>query len=160
MHKACLWVLVSLSMTLGCVEDTNKSGLLAVTRIVDGDTIWVDNGTRKGLKIRLIGIDAPETRKSQHKDIGYYGKESSAYLASLLNGRDVELEFDVDSLDQYGRTLAYVYLDDGTFVNAEMIKGGYARVVTYPPNVKYHDQLLQLQRDARRQGLGLWNEQR
>jgi len=99
---------------------------ITFTKIVDGDTFWVDNGTEKGLKIRFIGIDAPESRRMFKREIGYYGKEAKEYLTRLLTNKKVRLVSDVDPLDQYGRTLSYVYLEDGTFVNAELIKNGYA----------------------------------
>lgn len=131
---------------------------LAVTKVVDGDTFWADDGTVKGVKIRLIGVDAPESRKTFKKDVGYYGKEAKAYLKNLLDGESVRLEFDLNRIDQYGRTLAYVYKLDGTFVNAELVKNGYAMVVTIPPNVKYADEFAKLQQEAREHNLGLWKE--
>jgi micrococcal nuclease len=70
----------------------------------------------------------------------------------------VRLEYDVSRYDQYGRTLAYVYLKDGTFVNADLVKKGYATVMTIPPNVKYADTFLKLSKKARNQGKGLWKE--
>ena len=130
---------------------------LPVKKIVDGDTFWADDGTPKGIKIRLIGIDAPESRKSFKKEVGIYGKESKAYLTRLLKGKKVRLVYDVDLKDQYGRTLAYVYLEDGTFVNAEIIKNGFATILTIPPNVKFADHFYQLQQRARESKKGLWN---
>jgi micrococcal nuclease len=127
-----------------------------VTRVVDGDTFWVDDGSAKGLKIRLTGVDAPEPRNSGKKLKGYFGSESSVYLARLLDGRKVRLEYDVSRYDRYGRTLAYVYLDDGTFVNADLVKKGYATVMTMPPNVRYADEFVKLAEKARKQKRGLW----
>jgi len=127
-----------------------------VTRVVDGDTFWVDNGSGKGLKIRLTGVDAPEPRNSGKKLKGYFGSESSGYLASLLDGQQVRLEYDVSRYDRYGRTLAYVYLRDGTFVNAHLVKNGYATVMTMPPNVRYADEFVKLAEKARKQKRGLW----
>lgn len=129
-----------------------------VMRVVDGDTFWVDDGTNKGLKIRLIGVDAPETRKTARKDVGYYGAEAKIYLTSLLENAEVRLEYDVDKTDRYGRTLAYVYLRDGTFVNAELVKRGYAMVMTVPPNVMFADKFVHLQRQARKKERGLWRK--
>ena len=91
-----------------------------VKRVVDGDTFWIDDGSEKGLKIRLIGVDAPEPRNNGKKLKGYFGTESSDYLTRLIGGTRVRLEFDAGRYDQYGRTLAYVYLEDGTFVNADL----------------------------------------
>src|SRR5690554_4284766 len=129
-----------------------------VTKIVDGDTFWIDNGSEKGEKIRLIGIDAPESQKRFKRDKGYFGKESKEYLTSLLKGKKVRIEYDVTKLDRFGRTLAYVYLQDGTFVNAELVKSGYAVIMTIPPNVKYAEWFLELQVEAREKGRGLWKE--
>lgn len=127
-----------------------------VTRVVDGDTFWVDNSSEKGIKVRLIGVDAPESRNVFKKKKGYYGTESKNYLKGLLQNKRVRLEKDVDSLDRYGRTLSYVYLEDGTFLNAELVKNGYAQIMTVPPNVKFAELFLTLQREARENNRGLW----
>ena len=127
-----------------------------VTKVVDGDTFWVDNGTSKGIKIRLTGIDAPESQKRWKKEEGHYGKESKSYLTKLLKDKKVRLETDIDSLDRYGRTLSYVYLEDDTFVNAVLVKEGYAVIMTMPPNVRYSDLFYNLQVQARENNLGLW----
>lgn len=129
-----------------------------VTRVIDGDTFRVDDGSENGLKIRLIGVDAPETRNYGKKLKGYFGSESSDYMKRLIEGKRVRLEYDVSRYDQYGRTLAYVYLENGTFVNALMVKNGYATVMTTPPNVKYADIFVKLAQKARTQGKGLWKE--
>ena len=131
----------------------------SVTRVVDGDTFWVDDGSEKGLKVRLIGVDAPETRNSGRKLKGYFGTESSDYLNSLIGGKKVRLVFDVARYDRYGRTLAYVYLADGTFVNAELVKNGYATVMTTPPNVRHADEFVQLAARARKRNRGLWRQE-
>jgi len=126
--------------------------------VVDGDTFRIEDGTTEGEKIRLIGVDAPESRKTFSKEVGYYGKEAKEFLQQLLTDKRVKLEYDIDSTDQFGRTLAYVYLEDGTFVNAELVKEGYAMVMTFPPNVKYSDLFLKLQHNARDTNKGLWGE--
>ncbi|HNV67932.1 MAG TPA: thermonuclease family protein, partial [Bacteroidales bacterium] len=108
-----------------------------VTRVVDGDTFWVDDGSEKGMKIRLIGIDAPEPRNTGTRPKGFFGAESTSYLQNLLKGKKVRLEYDVARYDRYRRTLAYAFLEDGTFINAELVRNGYATVMTMPPNVKY-----------------------
>ena len=127
-----------------------------VTKIVDGDTFWIDDGTAKGIKVRLIGIDAPESRKTFKKQMGYFGKESKNHLTNLLKGKKVKLEFDVDTHDQYGRMLAYAYTENGIFINADLLKNGFAVIMTIPPNVKYADQFLELQQKARETKKGLW----
>ncbi len=131
-----------------------------VTRIVDGDTFWIDDGSESGQKIRLIGVDAPESRNSGNKVKAYFGEEAKKYLTDLIGGKKVRLEYDVDHFDQYRRTLAYAYLEDGTFVNAKLLKNGYAMVMTVPPNVKYADEFLKLSQKARRQKKGLYSREK
>ena len=160
-HVYLLFLLVSLTFC-----SSNKNDILEtsepnqewypVTKVVDGDTFWVDNGTSKGIKIRLTGIDAPESQKRWKKEEGYYGKESKAYLTQLIKGKKVRLETDIDSLDRYGRTLSYVYLEDDTFVNAVLLKEGYAVIMTVSPNVRYADLFYKLQVQARENNRGLW----
>ena len=148
-------------LDLSCISSREKSILpeyLEVKSVVDGDTFWADNGSEKGIKIRLIGIDAPETRNTGRKAIGYFGQQSKEYLTRLLENKKVRLEYDVDKVDQYNRTLAYVFLTDGTFVNAELVRQGYAMVMTIPPNVKYADRFVKLERKARKNNKGLWDE--
>lgn len=144
------------SCNSGSGNRKSSVGYLTVTRVVDGDTFWAADGTEKGLNIRLIGVDTPESRNTGRKVVGYFGAEAKVFTSQLLSGKKVRLEYDVDSFDQYGRTLAYVYLEDGTFVNAELMKQGYAMVMTYPPNVKYAELFLKLQQEARENNRGLW----
>lgn len=122
-----------------------------VARVVDGDTIEIEGGE----KVRLIGVNTPET-KDPRKPVEYFGQEAYEFTKSLLEGKDVYLEYDVEKTDRYGRILAYIYLADGTFVNAELVKQGYAQVMTIPPNVKYADLFVELQREAREADKGLW----
>ena len=129
-----------------------------VTRVVDGDTFWVDDGSEKGMKIRLIGIDAPEPRNTGTRPKGFFGAESTSYLQNLLKGKKVRLEYDVARYDRYRRTLAYAFLEDGTFINAELVRNGYATVMTMPPNVKYAETFNKLASKARKQKKGLWKE--
>lgn len=140
-------------------KSDNLEGYVSVTKIVDGDTFWIDDGSIKGKKIRLIGIDTPETRRTGRKEIGYFGQEAKKYVTKLLSGKKVKLVFDVGKYDQYHRTLAYVYLEDETFLNAELVKQGYAMVMTVPPNVKYAELFLSLQQEARENNRGLWRVQ-
>lgn len=120
--------------------------------MIDGDTFTLKNGE----KVRLIGIDAPESRNTGRKKIGYYGREAKEHLKAYLTGKRVRLELDVAPKDRYQRTLAYVYLEDGTFLNAELLRQGYAMVYTVPPNVRHADEFVDLQREARENNRGLW----
>ncbi len=135
-----------------------------VKRAVDGDTLLLETGER----VRLIGIDTPEMHESNklNRDaqrtgqdistIQKLGRSSYDFTKNLVEGKRVSLEFDVERHDRYKRLLAYVYLKDGTFVNAEIVKQGYASLMTYPPNVKYADLFLKLYREARENKRGLW----
>jgi len=127
-----------------------------VKKVVDGDTIWVSTKNGGEEKIRLIGIDAHEVRNTPQKKAGFYGKEASAYLRKRVSGKKVRLEYDVQRYDRYRRTLAYIYLEDGTFINAEMVRKGYAVVLTVAPNVKYADKFILYQQEARKNQRGLW----
>lgn len=134
-----------------------KEGFAYVTKVIDGDTFWVDNG-RDSFKVRFIGIDAPETRNSRWKEKGYYAQEAKEYVRSKTENQWVRLEMDVQSHDRYRRLLAYVYLEDGTFLNSSLVEQGYAVVDTYPPNVKYVKLFMDMQRQARDNNRGLWGE--
>ena len=127
-----------------------------VMRVTDGDTFRAADGSAKGMIIRLIGVDAPELHSSRNKLKHEFGDEAAHYLEKLIGGKRVRFEYDVDRTDKYGRTLAYVYLEDGTFVNAKLIANGYANIMTIPPNVKYQELFLKLERRARRREAGLW----
>ncbi|MED0670393.1 thermonuclease family protein [Aneurinibacillus aneurinilyticus] len=132
---------------------------VTVTRVVDGDTFKAKvNGKEES--IRLIGVDTPET-VHPNKPVQPYGPEASAYTKKRLDGQTVTLEFDVQQRDKYGRLLAYVWLGDAKNPKAEMlnqtlVKEGYAQVATFPPNVKYTDSFVNLQKQAREAGKGLW----
>lgn len=140
-----------------------------VTRVVDGDTVWVritDTGARE--KVRLIGIDTPESTTR----VEPYGHAASAYTRRHLDGATVLLETDVERRDRYGRLLAYVWMSEPTaadenglptasqvrhrLFNAWLVRDGFAQVMTIPPNVKYAEHFLRLQREARERGRGLW----
>jgi len=137
------------------VDVSKPTIMVQVTRVIDGDTIEV-NMQGKTEKVRLIGIDTPETVHPE-KEVEYYGKEASNFTKSKLESQQVELEFDVQERDKYGRLLAYVWLN-GQLFNEILVKEGYAKVSTYPPNVKYVDKFTVAQKEAREQGRGLWGE--
>ncbi len=90
------------------------------------------------------------------KGIEPFGKEAAEANRKLVDGKTVRLEFDVQQVDRYNRLLAYVFLEEGTFVNAWLVENGYAMVMTVPPNVKYQELFLKLQREAREARRGLW----
>jgi len=128
-----------------------------VVNVVDGDTIDVIIQGRE-FRLRYIGVDTPE---SVHPTIGEepYGKEAAQRNRELVMGRTVYLEKDVSETDRFGRLLRYVWLDSQRMVNAILVSEGYAQVVTFPPDVKYQELFLALQREAREAGRGLWSLQ-
>jgi len=137
-------------------EENNLQGPYNVIRVVDGDTIIVDlNGTEE--RVRLIGVDTPESVHPDKEKNVEYGRIASDYTKKMLEGKQVYLEFDVQERDQYGRLLAYVYLN-GEMYNKILLEQGHAKVVTYPPNVKYVDEFTTIQQQAREQRRGIWAE--
>ncbi|MFA6357539.1 MAG: thermonuclease family protein [Candidatus Omnitrophota bacterium] len=152
---------VKLQIPFGRNIDYNN---ILVSRAVDGDTLVLENNER----VRLIGIDTPEMHESNklNRDaqrsgqdveaIKQMGRQAYEFTKKLVEGKRVRLEFDVDRHDKYKRTLAYVYLEDGTFLNAKIVEEGYASLMTYPPNVKYADLFLKLYQQARQNQRGLW----
>jgi micrococcal nuclease len=99
-------------------------------------------------------VDTPET-KHPYKPVEYFGEEAYRFTKRMVEGKKVRLEFDWQERDRYGRLLAYVYLADGTFVNAEIIKQGYGHAYTKYP-FKYLEEFRQYEREARENKIGLW----
>jgi micrococcal nuclease len=130
-------------------------GHARVLRVVDGDTIRVrlDGRTER---VRYIGVDTPESVKPG-TPVQCFAKRAAAANAALVAGREVRLVGDVERRDRYGRLLAYVYREpDGAFVNALLVRDGYARTLPIAPNVAHARQLSRLARTARESGRGLW----
>lgn len=139
-----------------------------VAYVVDGDTIAVQ---MKGEleKIRLIGIDTPESRRNKRatrqaerserdiKTIMEFGQRAKQALQTLLpKGTELKVEYDIEKRDRYGRLLAYVYLKNNIMVNEEMIAQGYAQLLTYPPNIKHTERFTRALRRSQKEGRGLW----
>jgi micrococcal nuclease len=126
-----------------------------VVRVVDGDTIRVSLGGREE-RVRYIGIDTPESVKPG-TPVQCFAKKASAENARLVAGRRVRIERDVEERDRYGRLLAYVYpAAGGPMVNETLVRLGYARPLTIPPDVRHAERFRRLADDARRAGRGLW----
>lgn len=123
------------------------------TRVVDGDTIVVEIEGKQE-KVRLIGVDTPETVHPS-KPVEYFGKEASEFTKRMVERKKVKLDYDWQKRDKYGRILAYIYLEDGTFLNAEIIKQGYGFAYTKYP-FKYLDEFRKYEREARETNKGLW----
>jgi|CXWL01.1.fsa_nt_gi micrococcal nuclease len=145
---------------------TVENRLYRVAWVIDGDTIKLENA----VNVRLIGIDAPENRddaklqkdlkrrhltKAQELEMG---KKSARFLRDMISGKKVSLKFDKEKYDQYHRMLAYVYLPNGTFVNAKMVKDGYAYYYEDKRKVDIRHLVLfkKLYKEARENHRGLW----
>jgi micrococcal nuclease len=127
-----------------------------VERVVDGDTIVVSIGGHED-RVRYIGIDTPESVKPGVR-VQCYAKSASHENERLVEGRTVKLVEDREERDRYGRLLAYVYrADDGLFVNAALVRGGYARTLTIAPNTAHEAEFAALAAQARSAGRGLWS---
>ncbi|MEI7592121.1 MAG: thermonuclease family protein [Actinomycetes bacterium] len=158
--------LFALAIVGGCGGDANSTssdvslapGSARVTRVVDGDTIVVDLAGHNE-KVRLLGIDTPET-KSPTKPVQCFGKEAAHHTAELLaKGTIVRLERDIEERDAYGRLLAYVYRSsDSLFVNLELAQLGFASLLTYEPNVAHAGEFTAAVDAARSRGDGLWGQ--
>lgn len=124
-----------------------------VQRVVDGDTVVLAGGDR----VRYIGIDTPESVKPG-VPVQCFAEAAGRANERLVEGEKVRLRFDAERRDRYGRLLAYVYRSrDGLFVNAELVRRGYATTLTIPPNVAHAGEFRRLARGARRAGRGLWS---
>lgn len=149
----------------------------ALTAEADGRVVsWTDGDTLRvalapgTVRVRLIGIDAPETSRGNRaarqgvqlgKDtvtIARLGRQAKAAAERLApRGTRVRIETDVQLYDRFGRLLAYVYLPDGRMVNEDLVREGWAMVLTIPPNVRYVDRFVRAQQDARQRRRGLWS---
>lgn len=144
--------------TVQPAQDVTADHAYKVVRVVDGDTviILIDG---KQTRVRLIGVDTPETVHPQ-KAVEAYGKEASQFTRNLLEGESVYLEYEagVSKLDKYGRTLAYVYrVPDRLFINQEIIRQGYGHAYTKYP-FKHLETFRDQERAAKEAKKGLWGD--
>jgi len=123
---------------------------IRVTRVIDGDTVLLDNGER----LRYIGINAPELGKTEATEC--FALEATTENQRLVEGQSIRIEKDVSERDMYGRLLGYVYLKDGTFVNMELISNGFANAAAYPPDIAKSVLFSELEKVARDAKRGLW----
>jgi len=125
---------------------------IKVVRVIDGDTIEIEGGQ----KVRYIGIDTPEL-VDPRKPVECFGQEASVKNKELVEGKTIELEKDISETDKYGRFLRYVFVNQ-IFVNDYLVREGYAHASSYPPDVKYQEQLQEAEQKARGNNRGLWGE--
>jgi endonuclease YncB( thermonuclease family) len=142
--------LVRLNTAAPAVKTSVPEGAVAaqVTGITDGDTITVKMGGKQ-YKVRYILMNTPETDEP-------FGDEATAANRALVMGKTVYLLKDVSETDRYGRLLRYVYLPDGLFVNAELVRAGWAQVATFPPDIAKEAEIRAAQQEAMNAGRGLW----
>jgi micrococcal nuclease len=138
------------ALLAGCSRPSDGADRLCV-RVIDGDTIELDGRER----VRLIGVNTPET--DPRIAVQYFGKEATRFTRGLAQGHRVRLEYDQTRLDKHGRTLAYVYLEDGTFLNLEIVQQGYGYAFTRYP-FRYMERFRAAERSARKADRGLWAE--
>ena len=143
------------SLTTSISEENEDLPKYKVTRVIDGDTI-VLNINGKDEKVRLIGVDTPESVHPYKTKNSQNGQIASSFTKEKLEGQTVGLELDVQERDKYGRILGYVYIGD-TMFNKLLIQEGMAQIATFPPNVKYVGDFEQLEKTARDSKKGFWN---
>ena len=148
--------------TVSLSQESSKSGEFAgigrektvVKRVIDGDTIELIDGR----KVRYIGIDTPES-VDPRKPVACFAKEAVIKNQEFVLGKNIELEKDISETDRFGRLLRYVYVVVGEtemLVNEGLVREGFAKASTYPPDVKYQDRLRVVEMEAREVGRGLW----
>lgn len=151
-NKEEIWKIIT-----GKTDTSNSQKGCKVISVVDGDTFKIMYEGKEE-KVRLIGIDTPESVHPDKSKNTEYGIQVSNYVKELIEEKEVKLEFDVSQRDKYGRLLAYVYLENNEMLNEKLLKEGYAKISTYPPNVKYVEQFTKIQEESRRNEVGLWKE--
>lgn len=124
-----------------------------VVRVVDGDTVELDSGER----VRYIGMDAPELNSRNASAAECYATESAQANREWVEGVVVKLEKDRTNRDRYGRLLRYVWVDE-VMINEWLVQEGFATQITYPPDRKYEDRLMEAQLSARAKNIGLWRD--
>lgn len=151
-NKEEIWKMIT-----GKTQISNLENRYKVVSVVDGDTFKIIYEGKEE-KVRLIGIDTPESVHPDKSKNIEYGTQVSNYVKELIQKKEVRLEFDVSQRDKYGRLLAYVYLENNEMLNEKLLKEGYAKISTYPPNVKYVEHFTKIQEESRKNKVGLWNE--
>ena len=136
----------------------DQEGPYLVSRVVDGDTIVVAI-SGEPTKVRLIGVDTPESvAPATYKENTPEGSEAAAFVTELIQGQFVYLEYDTERIDHYGRTLAYVYLENGDMLQELLLEQGMARAMTISPNDKYAAHFEELQNTAALESQGFWKD--
>lgn len=156
-QKRVLVFIATLAVVLvGVIAASDRSDQIAdgdlvkIARVIDGDTVELEDGQ----VVRYIGMDAPETVDPREL-VGCFGAEASAKNKELAEGKMARLEKDITDRDDYGRLLRYVWIED-TLINLELIEQGFAYSYSYPPDIKYQEELAEAEEEARLAERGLW----
>ncbi len=158
----CRWIFICcLLLMQGCQPGATPGTIVQIERVVSGQSFeWVDSSKQPPRleRVRLIGIETPDWRQRP------WGPEAKKRLEQMIGKvkgqqtvlKPVLLESDVETVDRFGRRLAYVW-KDGVLLNEQLVKEGYVLVVSLTPNKKYHSRLVRAQEYARLMGKGIWN---
>ena len=144
------WILLLIVPVVGLLLSCRPGTDFRVVRVIDGDTVVIDNQER----IRYIGIDTPELARGG-RPAEPMAEDAREFNRKLVEGRRIRLEFDRQRRDRFGRVLAYVYVDP-IMVNEELVESGLARAVAYPPTLRYRERLERLEEEAKSEKKGIW----
>ena len=151
--------LLFLFFFLSCSNNLSDFSRIKITEVIDGDTLVLEGG----IHLRLIGIDTPEVRRKAKTGFIYdpapFSIEAKEFTKRLAEGKSARIEFDIEKKDKYNRTLGYCFVQEGNyeiFLNKELLNKGFAVLYTYPPNIKYVEEFVIAQRQARENKEGLW----
>lgn len=155
-NLAIIFILITIALCFGYYFGESSSGRekATVISVSDGDTLKVRYQSGKVETIRLLGIDTPETHHPS-KPVGCFGPEAENYSRKTLDGKEVELEYDIERYDKYDRTLAYLYLDGKRF-NDLLIRQGFAKLLVISPNKLHAHELMIQEIRAQNENVGLW----
>ena len=168
--KTILSLFVLFALTLTLVTPANAKGKVGtavcgekakITKVIDGDTYWVKTTSGDKFKVRLIGVDTPESVNPNSSKNTTWGKKISKWAKKHLKGKKVFLEYDMQRSDIYNRVLAYIYLNANKctdMLNKKLVKKGYARAVYYYPNKMYKKVFEKLQKWAKKHKKGFWKD--
>lgn len=164
-----IWIVLGVLVVLAFIFRSAFTGAyeeVSVVEVIDGDSIVVIHPKYKdGIKVHLLGIDAPELSKNSLERDQYYARDAAHYVKTRLrNATKIFLEYDKEKKDSWGNLLAYVYLSKSgsslKSLNAELVAKGYAKVDFKSPNLRYEQSFLKLEAKAQKMKLGIWKKAR
>lgn len=145
------FLIVLLAFGLAAAKAPEKPTYIAINQVIDGDTAVLADGRT----VRFLDINTPELAKDP-LPAEPLAEDARTFTHKLLKGKNVRLEMGRKKTDRYGRTLAHLYLPDGTWVNGEIIKNGFGHIYTFSDNTQKFSELAPLEEHARKTQKGLW----